>query len=45
VPPFFYVEEPDDFRPNRAFKLSSTPEVGISFTGTRRDVRIEDVLP
>ena len=44
VPPFFYVDEADNFRPNRAFKFSSTPEVGISFTGIRRDVRIEDVV-
>ncbi len=44
VPPFFYVDEADNFRPNRAFKFSSTPEVGISFTGVRRDVRIEDVV-
>jgi hypothetical protein len=44
VPPFFYVDDPDDFRPNRAFKFSSTPEVGISFAGIRKDVRIEDVL-
>jgi hypothetical protein len=44
VPPFFYVEDPDNFRPNRAFRFSSTPEVGIAFTGTRRDVRIEDVI-
>ncbi len=44
VPPFFYVDEADNFRPNRAFKFSSTPEVGISFTGVRRDVRIEEVV-
>jgi hypothetical protein len=44
VPPFFYVDEPDNFRPNRAFKFSSSPEAGISFTGSRRDVRIEDVI-
>ncbi len=44
VPPFFYVEDPDNFRPNRAFRFSSTPEAGISFTGSRRDVRIEDVV-
>lgn len=44
VPPFFYVEQPDDFRPNRAFKSTSPPEAGISFTGVRRDVRIEDVI-
>jgi hypothetical protein len=44
VPPFFYVAVPDDFRPNRAFKSSSAPEAGITFTGERRDVRIEDVV-
>jgi hypothetical protein len=44
VPPFFYVDLPDDFRPNRAFKASSAPEEGVSFTGVRRDVRIEDVV-
>jgi hypothetical protein len=44
VPPFFYVDEPDDFRPSRSFKFSSGPEVGVSFTGIRRDVRIEDVV-
>jgi hypothetical protein len=44
VPPFFYVEEADDFRPNRAFKVSSTPEIGVGFTGVRRDVSIEDVV-
>jgi hypothetical protein len=44
VPPFFYVEAPDDFRPNRGFKSSSSPEAGVSFTGIRREVRIEDVI-
>ncbi|HXB55767.1 MAG TPA: hypothetical protein VN461_13345 [Vicinamibacteria bacterium] len=44
VPPVFYVDEPDNFRPNRSFKFSSAPEAGISFTGTRRDVRIEDMI-
>jgi hypothetical protein len=44
VPPFFYVDEPDNFRPNRPFKFSSAPEVGVSFTGSRRDVRIADVI-
>jgi hypothetical protein len=44
VPPFFYVDVPDDFRPNRPFKASSAPEAGITFTGLRRDVRIEDVV-
>jgi hypothetical protein len=44
VPPFFYVEGADDFRPNRTYKSSSAPEAGVSFTGRRRDVRIEDVV-
>jgi hypothetical protein len=44
VPPFFYVDGADNFRPNRAFKASSSPEAGISFTGLRRDVGIEDVV-
>ena len=44
MPPFFYVDVPDDFRPNRPFKASSAPEAGVSFTGVRRDVRIEDVV-
>ena len=44
VPPFFYVEQPDNFRPNRGFKASSSPEAGIAFTGVRRDVTIEDVV-
>jgi hypothetical protein len=43
VPPFFYVAGPDDFRPNRPYKASSAPEAGVSFTGSRRDVHIEDV--
>jgi hypothetical protein len=44
VPPFFFVEAPDDFRPNRAYKASTGPEPGVSFTGVRRDLGIEDVL-
>ena len=44
VPPFFYVEAPDDFRPNRAYKASSGPEPGVSFTGVRRDVTVGDVV-
>jgi hypothetical protein len=44
VPPFFHVAVPDDFRPNRAFKSSSAPEAGITFTGERRDVKIDDVV-
>jgi hypothetical protein len=44
VPPFFYVDQPDNFRPNRGYKASSSPEAGIAFTGIRRDVTIEDVV-
>jgi hypothetical protein len=44
VPPFFYVEGADNFRPNRAYKVSTAPEAGVSFTGIKRTVRIEDVL-
>jgi hypothetical protein len=44
VPPFFVVEAADDFRPNRAFKPSTAPEAGVSFSGVRRDIRIEDVV-
>lgn len=44
VPQVFYVEQADDFRPHRTYKASSAPEAGVSFTGIRRDVHIEDVL-
>lgn len=44
VPPFFYVEGADNFRPNRTYKVSTAPEAGVSFTGVRRTVRMEDVL-
>src|SRR5262249_4001990 len=44
VPPFFYVEAPDNFRPDRNYKASSGPEAGVSFTGVRRDVTIQDVI-
>jgi hypothetical protein len=44
VPPFFVVEAADDFRPNRAYKASTAPEAGVSFSGVRRDIRIEDVV-
>ncbi|HYU41215.1 MAG TPA: hypothetical protein VEQ84_03625 [Vicinamibacteria bacterium] len=44
VPPLFYVDSPDDFRPSRPYKAGSTPEAGVTFTGARRDVRIEQVI-
>jgi hypothetical protein len=39
VPPFFYVESP-----NSTKTAESAPSVGVSFTGTRRDVLIDDVI-
>ena len=44
VPPVFYVAAADDFRPSRTYKASSSPEAGVSFTGERRNVRIEQVI-
>ncbi|HLA79527.1 MAG TPA: hypothetical protein VJU18_18275 [Vicinamibacteria bacterium] len=44
VPPFFYVEGADDFRPNRGYKPSSGSEPGVTFTGVRREVRIQEVV-
>ena len=44
VPPSFVVAAPDDFRPPRPFKSSSSPEAGVRFTGIRREVHIEAVV-
>ncbi len=41
VPPFFYVQ-PTSLTGRRT--AASEPEVGVTFSGTRRDVRIEDVI-
>ena len=41
VPPFFYVQNPANTG-NRS--ASSEPEVGVTFTGTRRDVSLDDVI-
>jgi hypothetical protein len=40
VPPFFYVESPQ----GTSRTAESGPSIGVSFTGTRRDVLIEDVI-
>src|SRR5262249_15052249 len=40
VPPFFYVEGPT----GASQGPTSAPQIGISFTGTRRDVLIGDVV-
>ena len=42
VPPFFYVENPVDVVPPKT--ASSSPTVGVTFSGTRRDVTIDDVI-
>jgi len=39
VPPFFYVESPVSTRVRE-----DAPEIGVSFSGTRRDVLIDDVI-
>lgn len=44
VPPFFHVAEAGDFLPRRTFSAASGPEVGVRFTGRRRDVTIGDVV-
>ena len=40
VPTFFYVENPT----GSGKAPESAPQIGVSFTGTRRDVLIEDVI-
>jgi len=42
VPPFWYVQSPGNVSPPRT--AVSAPEVGVTFNGTRREVRIEDVI-
>jgi hypothetical protein len=42
VPPFFYVQSPSNLSEPRT--AASEPEVGVTFSGIRRDVRIEDVI-
>jgi hypothetical protein len=39
VPPFFYVESPISTHTN-----TDAPKIGESFTGTRRDVLVDDVI-
>jgi hypothetical protein len=42
VPPFWYVESPTNVSPQRT--SSSAPQTNVTFTGTRREVRIDDVI-
>jgi len=39
VPPFFYVESPVS-----SHQRADAPQINVSFTGTRRDVLIDDVI-
>jgi hypothetical protein len=42
VPDFFYVDSPTNVVPRR--DATSAPEIGVTFSGTRRDLKIEDVI-
>ena len=42
VPPFFYVQSPVNVVPSR--EREASPQVGVTFNGTRRDVLIADVI-
>lgn len=42
VPRFFYVESPANAVPFRS--RDSSPQIGVTFNGTRRDVLIQDVV-
>ncbi len=42
VPPFFYVEHPVNVQPES--QATSAPRVGVTFSGTRRDVLIQDIV-
>ena len=42
VPPFFYVENPVNVVPPKT--AESSPAVGVTFSGIRRNVTIDDVI-
>jgi hypothetical protein len=42
VPRFFYVENPVNVQPPQ--QADSAPKIGVTFTGTRRDVLIQDIV-
>ena len=42
VPPFFYVEAPTNVVPDR--EREDAPDTGVTFNGTKREVRIQDVI-
>jgi hypothetical protein len=42
VPTFFYVENPTNIQPTQ--KADSPPKIGVTFSGTRRDVLMQDIV-
>lgn len=42
VPPFFYVQEPVNVVPART--AGSSPRIGVSFNGVRKEITIEDII-
>ena len=42
VPPFFYVADPVNLSEQK--DRESAPDIGVTFSGTRRDVLIDDVI-
>ena len=42
VPPFFYVEAPTNIVPER--DREDSPDTGVTFNGTKRELRIDDVI-
>jgi hypothetical protein len=42
VPMFFYVEDPKNTDPIR--QRESAPQVGVTFTGTKREVHVNDII-
>jgi hypothetical protein len=42
VPPFFYVEGPENTAP--IVQRESAPRVGVTFVGTKREVRVDDII-
>ncbi len=42
VPPFFYVDAPRNVRPAR--DRDDAPELGVTFAGTKREVRVQDII-
>jgi hypothetical protein len=43
VPPLFYVENPVNASPGSP-EPGSAPRIGVSFDGTRREVRLQDII-